>query len=117
MQIRQEINHVLEKYGYDQGNVSWIGSRDGSLAMSLPDFLDRFGNANYDDGFGSQEVASDLVMVIDEHNWFYREEYDGAEGWEFAYSPVKQRTSKPYEKIIGDGWDSLKQLQEDDGNV
>lgn len=38
---------------------------------------------DYDDGYGSQEIAADLVVAFTDGGFLRREEYDGSEWWEY----------------------------------
>ena len=51
-----DTNHVIE-------NVSWVGSMDGKYAITWDAFTE-ISDVLYDDGYGSQEVAADLVVVF-----------------------------------------------------
>lgn len=107
--IVKETVEWLEELGYLESDVLWVGSRDGEFAMSWADFKDKFKDLKYDAGFGSQEIAKDLV-VVGENWWLEREEYDGAECW--AYKKYPEITSgKGFDKIIG-SWDDLVNIME-----
>lgn len=109
--IVEETIEDLKELGYKESDVLWVGSRDGEYAMSWADFKDKFKNLRYDDGFGAQEIASDLVVVGDNW-WLEREEYDGAERWAYKKSP-KITSGKSFDKIIG-AWDVLADIMEDE---
>ena len=38
---------------------------------------------DYDDGYGDQEIAVDLVVVFTDGGFLRRAEYDGSEWWEY----------------------------------
>lgn len=38
----------------------------------------------YDDGFGSQQIATDLTIVFSDGNRMWRHEYDGSERWNYT---------------------------------
>lgn len=48
---------------------------------------------NYDNGFGGQEVVTDLVILGDNW-WLERGEYDGSEWWGFRTVPKVSTDSK-----------------------
>jgi hypothetical protein len=94
--LLQETLDVLAKHGKTIGDVLWVGSRDGTYKEQWEDFVQQ-ANCEYDDGYGSAEVAEDLVIVGNGW-WLARWEYDGSEGWtfqtqpKFARSPIKPTT-------------------------
>lgn len=111
--IVKETIEDLEELGHKVSDVLWVGSYDGEFAMSWKEFSDKFKNLEYDDGFGRQEIAADLV-VVGEDWWLEREEYDGAEQWTQKRYP-KVASGKSFDKIIGNG-DNLARTMEGEEN-
>lgn len=105
----KETEEQLKELGYREADVLWVGSRDGKYAMSWADFKDKFKNLEYDDWYGRQEIADDLV-VVGEGWWLERSEYDGAEKWVYKKYP-KIKSGKSFDKIIGE-WNSLADIME-----
>lgn len=95
-------------------DVQWVGSADGQYSISFEEFT-RIADIEYDDGFGGQEIADDLIVVGTD--WLLeRHEYDGSEWWEFKQLPrqIPEQTGeiKTF-KIVGKGnSDSIKGLNE-----
>lgn len=94
-------------------DVLWVGS---SAFFFTWDEFAAVADVEYDEGFGAQEVASDLVIVVDGW-WLERVEYDGSEGWEeksLPAKPVSHRT--PSALTVGQhagsscGWERLEQM-------
>lgn len=108
-EIVEETVEFLKKRGYSESDVLWVGSRDGEFAMSWEDFKNKFNGLKYYSGYGTQEIASDLVVVGDNW-WLEREEYDGAENWAYKKYP-KITSGKGFDNIIG-SWDSLAEIME-----
>lgn len=50
------------------------------IAISVDKFIE-LANVLYYDGYGAQEVASDLVLIMNDGSWYERAEYDGSEWW------------------------------------
>lgn len=50
------------------------------IAISIDKFI-KLANVLYDDGYGGQEVAADLVLIMNDGGWYERAEYDGSEWW------------------------------------
>lgn len=94
---------VLEINGSDHvvENVSWVGSMDGKYAITWDAFTE-ISDVLYDDGYGSQEVAADLVVVFDDGSHLERYEYDGSEYW--VYCPVIETdfpiNSKSFNNVV-----------------
>lgn len=118
----EEILWNLKDNGLEEQDIFWIGSMDGKYVMDWDDFKEKFNDIEYDSGFGAQEIASDLVMVMNDGTYFNRSEYDGAEGWEYNKVPVKSYNPKSFEFIsvnqIGEtGWKDLESMnQSEKGN-
>lgn len=104
----EETVKGLEELDKTPAMVEWVGSRDGQYAMAWEEFVKQFADLDYDDGFGRQEIANDLV-VVGENWWLERHEYDGSEWWEFKELPVRREDPKPFNKIEG-AWDSLAEI-------
>ena len=63
--LLKETLEVLEKYGKSPKDVRWVGSRDGRYAITWEEF-EKIADIEYDNSFGAQEVAMDLVVVGDD---------------------------------------------------
>lgn len=101
----------LKDIGFEESDVLWVGSRDGEFAMNWADFKEKFKNIKYYAGYGTQEIAADLVVVGDNW-WLEREEYDGAECWAYKKYP-KITSGKCFDKIIIEGGgDNLAEIME-----
>lgn len=115
------LNETILYLKYNQKttkDILWIGSKDGSYSISYEEFEKLAKNIEYDNGFGAQEIASDLVVVGE--GWYLeRAEYDGAEGWNFKTTPKKSQNTKSFNKMcvneVGGeiGWKTLDKLNEE----
>ena len=86
MDLIQETKLYIEALGYSKDDIDWIGCKD----FYIP--IDCFWNSvpqEYDAGFGSIEVAADLVIVFKDNSWLERAEYDGSEWWTYKHTPQK----------------------------
>ena len=106
-ETKKEIQDIGKK-------VSWIGSECGTFAMSEKEFFE-LNEVLYDDGFGGQEIAKDLVVVFEDGSWLKRCEYDGSEWWEYECVPTKIKKPNKFIKIYGNdnNWASLFVLNSD----
>ena len=78
------------------------------LWLSWKEF-EALANVEYDESYGAQEVADDLLVVGDDW-WLERHEYDGSEWWEFKKIPEVPSQKGEIKTLIGGMWASLKEL-------
>lgn len=84
--LLKETTDRLTQHGKTWKDVRWIGGDD--FTMSVDNFIEVARRTDYDAGFGSPLVATDLKIVGDD--WFLmRYDYDGAEGLAYVEVPVK----------------------------
>jgi hypothetical protein len=98
-----ETREAIEEVSLITNDVAWIGSRDGRLALLWDQFA-TLADVNYDDGYGSVEVAIDLVIVFkDGGGWLERYEYDGSEGWVYKAQPRLDPAHRPFSRVVDPG--------------
>ena len=83
--LLEETEEILELNNKSYKDVLWVGNAESCI--SWQDFV-KIANFEYDDGFGSQKIAEDLLVVGDNW-WLERHEYDGSEWWEYKELPEK----------------------------
>lgn len=81
--LLQETLSVLEENGKTIEDVLWVGNKYNKTSWSN---FESVANITYDNGYGGNEIASDLLIVGDGW-WLERGEYDGSEWWEFKKLP------------------------------
>lgn len=111
MNLLEETIKALEDNGKSTVDVEWIGCNE--FKISLADFM-RLANVEYDEGFGLQNVAKDLVLVGED---FYLERlcYDGSEKWVMKMIPKEPSEMRPITSLISkEGWETLKQINEEE---
>lgn len=116
MNLLAETLEAIREAGRSTDDVLWVGSSDGNYAIGWDCFA-AIANVDYDDGFGAQEVASDLVVVFGDRTWLNRDEYDGSEQWILNKPPELPADAKPFDVVtVGQveavGWETLRELQE-----
>ena len=72
----QETKDYLSALGYKKEDIAWIGCRDFTIPINC--FWDSPPQM-YDPGYGTEEVATDLVIVFKDNSWIERSSYDGSE--------------------------------------
>ena len=80
---------ILEENGKTIFDVLWFGTKEAVFDVDIQKLF----SVDYDDGFGGQEIPSELI-VVGEDWWLERHEYDGSEWWEFKTMPVKPTAIK-----------------------
>ena len=107
MNLLKETEEALNEYGKTFNDVLWIGGSD--FTISIDDFK-ILANKEYDNGYGSPEVATDLKIVGDGW-WLERYEYDGSEKWVFKKLPVRPEEERKIHRIIlSEGWNTLDEM-------
>ena len=106
MNLLKETLEYFDCYRFLESNITFIGSIDGKYKCSWEEFLD-LANFEYHDGYGGQEVASDLIIVFKDGIKMYRHEYDGSECWNHQVIPKEYKRHKKIKrlKIVDTGWD------------
>lgn len=96
-------NHSIE-------DIVYIGSRRTGHSCTWDDFC-KLADKEYDDGYGSQEVAEDLTITFKDNSILLRWEYDGREWWKYIYPiPPESQRSPIKEIFIDDYLDSLEEI-------
>jgi hypothetical protein len=78
-------------------DVLWVGSSDGSEAITWEEF-EKLADFEYDDGYGLNEIRLDLV-VVGKGWWLERYEYDGSEWWVYKEQPKLLKNHKELNKL------------------
>ena len=95
--LMQDTLDCLMKEGKALSDVIWVGTSTGQT-IAKEDFIKIASNLEFDDGFGGNEIRSDLVVVGDNW-WMERGEYDGSEWWEFKSIPKIKLGGEPITEL------------------
>ena len=117
MNLLENTIEILKTKGKKEVDVKWVGTK--THKCSWQDFKG-IADAEFDPGFGSPEVAGDLLIVGDNW-WLERHEYGGDEWWEYKELPkeptetiaLKAVTVGQAEKLdfnVSGGWENLLSL-------
>lgn len=101
MNLLQETLEKLKTHALSPDDVAWVGSSDGEYAITWDAFAELAGGIEYDNGYGSQKIVLDLVVVLHSGHWFERAECDGSEWWEYKQTPVKTADAKAFTHLEG----------------
>ena len=102
--LLEETLEKLKDNDKSPEDVKWVGTYQ--QYFSWEEFEDIARHEIYNDGYGAQEVAYDL-MIVGEGFWLERCEYDGSEWWEFKSSIKKPSVHKVPNRLTGGMWSSL----------
>ena len=110
----EETISFLKKHGKKWSDV--VGVCGNDFQITKEQFLE-LADKRYDSGYGGNEVALDL-KVVGKDFWLERNEYDGAEWWEYKEIPnLSALPIKKVDRIIRDAdhyWaDSISELNKD----
>ena len=88
MNFLKETIDEIESNGQTVENIIFIGSRESGHSCTWEQFLE-LANFDYDDGFGGQEIPSDLMIAFADGSMMTRVEYDGSAWWDYI-GPFKR---------------------------
>ncbi len=118
MTLLEETKQILQSFNKNEEDIIWCGSEEYGY-FTWKDFK-AIANIDYDSGFGSAQVAEDLV-ICGKDFWLERDEYDGAESWNYKTIPLKPTKKKTPTALtiqqatkrgldLSCGWENLKRL-------
>ena len=103
--LRETIGKLINNKKKEK-DVLWVGSKDIYITW---DEFKKIADIEYDAGYGSQEVAADL-LIVGKDFWLERQEYDGSECWEFKETPCKPKAKGNIKTVVGGSWENLKEI-------
>lgn len=115
MNLLRETLSILDDDGYSPADITFIGSSDHAYAISWNDFQS-ISDVDYDAGYGSPEVATDLIIELKDGSWYTREEYDGSEWWRLnKRSPEFINPSRIHTVVwpYRTGWNTIAEMNRD----
>lgn len=111
MNLLKETLAAIMESGHTPNQIAFIGSEESGHSCTWPEF-EKLADFEYDNSYGAQEVASDLIVVFSDGTKLWRGEYDGSEWWEFSSPFVPPTEHKPITKLAGGMWASLSDLND-----
>ncbi len=108
MNLLFETKRAIEASRHKVSDIIFIGSQNSGHSCTWVEFK-TLANREYHEGYGAQEVASDLIIVFSDGTKMWRGEYDGSEWWEFSPPFTAPLDTKPIKTLFaeGVGWESL----------
>ena len=110
MNLLKETINVLTEHNLTSKDVVWVGNEE--VKTNWENFA-KIADVEYDHGFGSQQVATDL-LIVGKNWWLERHEYDGSEWWEFKTVPKKPNNQLYPIRLNRGTWTKLKQMESED---
>lgn len=109
MNLLKETKDIIEALHQNVDDIIFIGSEYSGRSCTWEEFC-TLADFEYDSGYGSQKVATDLVIVFRDTTMMYREEYDGSEHWGIKRPFIMPKDRLPIHTLGGDEhmWDSLE---------
>jgi hypothetical protein len=112
--LLEETIAAIAQSGHTEKDIKFIGSPKSGHACSWNEFT-ILANQEYENGYGAQYVAMDLVIIFNDDSWLKRDEYDGSEGWKFFKNFEIPSDLQPITTLFSiDGWDTLEGLNNDE---
>jgi len=108
MNLLKETIEELEEHKKTLDDVLWVGTQ--KEYMNIETFKS-LSDVEYDAGYGSAQVATDLV-VVGKNFFLERWEYDGSEGWSYKSFPKKPKNLFKGSSLIGRYWETLHEINE-----
>lgn len=106
--LRETLNYI-KLSNHEATDIIFIGSEQSGHSCTWEEFTD-IGDINYDCGFGSQEIATDLIIVFSDGTKMWRDEYDGSERWEYSTLFKSPEDQKPIKCLVGTLWKTLSEV-------
>lgn len=114
--LKKETLEAIEESNHKIEDVMFVGSYNGKYRMSIDIFLEK-SNFEYDDGYGSSKIATDLIVYFKDKTYLSRWEYDGSEGWKYN-NILDYKETDNYEtfNILGGDqyhWNTVKEMNKE----
>lgn len=111
MNLLNETIDAINESGHSVEQIIFIGSEKTGHQCTWDEFQ-TLANREYDNGYGAQVVATDLIIVFGDGTKLWRGEYDGSEWWEFSRPFVKPETCNPIRDLFVTrcGWQDLEDI-------
>ena len=98
MNFLKETINKIESNGQTVENIIFIGSRESGHSCTWGQFVE-LANFDYNNGFGGQEIPSDLMIAFADGAMMTRGEYDGSEWWDYIEPFKMPKEQKPIKTL------------------
>ena len=111
MTLLQETLDAINKSGHKVDDIIFIGSEETGHQCSWQEF-EELADREYDSGYGSSEVAEDLIIVFSDNNKMWRGGYN--EWWEYSTPFKMPKEKKSISRLFANddetGWVKLAEI-------
>lgn len=115
MNLLRETIEDITNAGKTPEQIIFIGSEQSGHQCTWAEFQ-VLADVEYDDGYGAQKVASDLIIVFNDGSKMWRHEYDGSEQWDYSAPFEAPAETKPIKRLVVKdeqvGWETLANMQD-----
>jgi len=94
--LKEQTIRTLHVFNKEPEDIKWVGCN--KFKIPIDEFWE-LANRYYDNGYGSEEVAHDL-LVVGEDWWLERNEYDGSEWWEYKTAPIEPEKTRSVQTLF-----------------
>lgn len=77
----EETMRDIKNSQHTVNDIAFIGTY--RFKLNIQQFFKIAKNTDYDNGYGSAEIPTDILIVFKDGSFFRRHEYDGSECWRF----------------------------------
>jgi len=110
MNLLDETLLCIADSGHSTEDIRFIGSDDGKYVCTWGEFQ-KLANVDYDNGFGTQHVAQDLIIGFSDGQQMWRHEYDGSEYWNYSRPlPVAKNPKSITSLFAKSGWETMEEI-------
>lgn len=114
MTLLEETIATIAQHRKSIDDIKFIGSVDSGHSCTWDEFTE-LANQEYDHGFGSQEVATDLVIIFSDDSYLERYEYDGSEWWTYCTKLVIPTETKQIASLFAPyGYNLLSEIHNEE---
>lgn len=109
MNLYEELLDNLKQQNKTIQDIEFVCGND--FYVDVNEFLEIAKRTNYHDGFGTAEIAKDL-LIVGKDWWLERQEYDGSEWFEFKTMPIRPNVKQKISRLDNGMWSTLKEINE-----
>jgi hypothetical protein len=107
--LLEETKNAIKQSGHKPEDIIFIGSEESGHHCTW-DLFCTLSDKEYYSGYGSPEVATDLIIVFSDGAKMWRGEYDGSEWWEYSTTFKMPKDLKSIKQLFGGLWSTLEEL-------
>ena len=116
MNLLQETKEAIKESGHTEADIIFIGSENSGHQCTWEEFC-VLADVEYDNDYGAQEVAQDLIIAFKDGQKLWRGEYDGSEWWNYSTPFKRPHVALPIKCLVVEGtgrvgWVDLAEINE-----